>query len=44
MAIEPTVQLDPDNEPQTDAVLFVPGRQASIGADDYIEGGARVGG
>lgn len=34
----PTVRLDPDNEPQPDAVLFVPGRQATIGADDYIEG------
>lgn len=33
-----TVRLDPDNEPQPDAVLFVPGRQASIGMDDYIEG------
>jgi Uma2 family endonuclease len=34
----PTVRLDPDNEPQPDAVLFVPGRQATIGVDDYIEG------
>jgi Uma2 family endonuclease len=34
----PTVRLDPDNEPQPDAVLFIPGRQATIGADDYIEG------
>ncbi len=34
----PTVRLDPDNEPQPDAVLFVPGRQATIGNDDYIEG------
>ncbi|NJK38024.1 MAG: Uma2 family endonuclease [Oscillatoriales cyanobacterium RM2_1_1] len=34
----PTVRLDPDNEPQPDAVLFVPGRQAVISADDYIEG------
>lgn len=34
----PTVRLDADNEPQPDAVLFVPGRQATIGADDYIEG------
>jgi Uma2 family endonuclease len=34
----PTVRLDPDNEPQPDAVLFIPGRQAIVGADDYIEG------
>ena len=34
----PTVRLDPDNEPQSDAVLFIPGRQATISADDYIEG------
>ncbi|NJR61132.1 MAG: Uma2 family endonuclease [Cyanobacteria bacterium CRU_2_1] len=34
----PTVRLDPDNEPQPDAVLFVPGRQATISAEDYIEG------
>ncbi len=33
-----TVRLDLDNEPQPDAVLFVPGRQAAIGTDDYIEG------
>ncbi len=38
LGIEPTVRLDLDNEPQPDAVLFVPGRQATIGADDYIEG------
>lgn len=38
LGIEPTVRLDPDNEPQPDAVLFVPGRQARIGDDDYIEG------
>ncbi|WP_299490671.1 Uma2 family endonuclease [Acaryochloris sp. IP29b_bin.137] len=38
MGIEPTVRLDPDNEPQPDAVLFVPGQQARIGEDDYIEG------
>lgn len=38
MGIEPTVRLDPDNEPQPDAVLFVPGRQATIAGDDYIEG------
>ncbi|MBW4465530.1 MAG: Uma2 family endonuclease [Pegethrix bostrychoides GSE-TBD4-15B] len=34
----PTVRLDLDNEPQPDAVLFIPGRQAAISEDDYIEG------
>ncbi len=38
LGIEPTVRLDPDNEPQPDAVLMIPGRQASIDADDYIRG------
>lgn len=38
LGIEPTVRLDLDNEPQPDAVLLIPGRQATIGADDYIEG------
>ncbi|NCJ08614.1 Uma2 family endonuclease [Synechococcales cyanobacterium C] len=38
VGIEPTVRLDLENEPQPDAVLLVPGRQATIGADDYIEG------
>lgn len=38
LGIEPTVRLDPDNEPQPDAVLFIPGRQATISEDDYIEG------
>ncbi|MEN9251453.1 MAG: Uma2 family endonuclease [Thermostichales cyanobacterium BF3_bins_165] len=38
LGIEPTVRLDADNEPQPDAVLFVPGRQAVISADDYIQG------
>jgi Uma2 family endonuclease len=38
VGIEPTVRLDLDNEPQPDAVLLVPARQAKIGADDYIEG------
>ncbi len=33
-----TVRLDWTNEPQPDAVLLVPGRQATIDADDYIEG------
>ncbi len=36
--IEPTVRLDLENEPQPDAVLLVPGRQATIDAEDYIEG------
>lgn len=38
LGIEPTVRLDPDNEPQPDAVLFIPGQQATISHDDYIEG------
>jgi len=38
MGIEPTVRLDPDNELQPDAVLFIPGRQALISEDDYIQG------
>ncbi|MBE9042499.1 Uma2 family endonuclease [Oscillatoriales cyanobacterium LEGE 11467] len=38
LGIEPTVRLDPDNEPQPDAVLMIPGRQASIDADDCISG------
>ncbi len=38
LGIEPTVKLDLENEPQPDAVLLIPGRQATIGADDYIEG------
>jgi Uma2 family endonuclease len=38
MGIEPTVRLDLDNEPQPDAVLFIPDRQATISEDDYIEG------
>jgi Uma2 family endonuclease len=38
LGIEPTVRLDLENEPQPDAVLLVPGRQASIGEDDYIVG------
>jgi Uma2 family endonuclease len=38
LGIEPTVRLDRDNEPQPDAVLFVPGRQAIIDAEDYITG------
>jgi Uma2 family endonuclease len=33
-----TVRLDLDNEPQPDAVLFIPGKQANISIDDYIEG------
>ncbi|MCS7031132.1 MAG: Uma2 family endonuclease, partial [Gloeomargarita sp. SKYG116] len=38
LAIEPTVRLDERNEVQPDAVLFIPGRQANISADDFIEG------
>lgn len=38
LGIEPTVRLDRDNEPQPDAVLFIPGRQAVIDIDDYITG------
>jgi len=38
LGIEPTVRLDPDNEPQPDAVLFIPGKQATINENDYIEG------
>jgi len=33
-----TIRLDLDNEPQPDAVLLVPGRQATISQDDYIAG------
>jgi Uma2 family endonuclease len=38
LGIEPTVRLDMDNEPQPDAVLFIPGRGATIVEDDYIVG------
>ncbi len=38
LGIEPTVRLDMDNEPQPDAVLFIPGRGATIVEDDYIAG------
>jgi len=38
LGIEPTVRLDLDNEFQPDAVMFIPGRGASITADDYIQG------
>lgn len=38
IGIEPTVRLDMDNEPQPDAVLFMPGRGAIITEDDYIAG------
>jgi Uma2 family endonuclease len=34
----PTVRLDFKNAPQPDAVLLIPGRQATISDDDYIEG------
>jgi Uma2 family endonuclease len=33
-----TVRLDLENELQPDAVLLVPGRQATIDEDDYIQG------
>ncbi|BAT51903.1 hypothetical protein NOS3756_08340 [Nostoc sp. NIES-3756] len=41
LAVEPTVRLDLDNEPQSDAVLLidqVAGGQARVSEDDYIEG------
>ncbi|WP_310485852.1 Uma2 family endonuclease [Chamaesiphon sp. VAR_48_metabat_403] len=38
LGIEPTVRLDLDNEPQPDAVLFIPGNGASTTEDDYILG------
>ncbi len=46
LADNPTVRMDPNNEPQPDIVLFVPGQQAVISVrisgteslDDYIEG------
>lgn len=38
IGIEPTVRLDMDNEPQPDAVLFIPGKGARITEDDYISG------
>jgi Uma2 family endonuclease len=38
LGIEPTVRLDLDNELQPDAALFIPGRQAIVSPDDYIEG------
>jgi Uma2 family endonuclease len=39
LAIEPTVRLDVDNEPQPDAVLMIEaGGQARLSEDDYIEG------
>ncbi|TAE60887.1 MAG: Uma2 family endonuclease [Nostocales cyanobacterium] len=41
LAIEPTVRLDFDNEPQPDAVLIITpeaGGQTRISEDDYIEG------
>ncbi|MEH1944388.1 MAG: Uma2 family endonuclease [Nostoc sp.] len=40
-AVEPTVRLDLDNEPQPDAVLLISpeaGGQARLSEDDYIEG------
>lgn len=41
LAVEPTVRLDFDNEPQPDAVLIITpeaGGQTRISEDDYIEG------
>ncbi|HEU5014645.1 MAG TPA: Uma2 family endonuclease [Roseiflexaceae bacterium] len=41
LADNATVRLDPDNEPQPDALLLLPessGGRAAISADDYIEG------
>ncbi len=38
VADNPTVRLDPKNEPQPDVVMFIPGRGASITEDDYIAG------
>ena len=41
LAIEPTVRLDLDNEPQPDAVLLIDsqaGGQSQLSEDDYIEG------
>lgn len=38
LGIEPTVRIDLDNEFQPDAVMFIPGRGASITEDDYIAG------
>ncbi|WP_295614500.1 Uma2 family endonuclease [Chamaesiphon sp. GL140_3_metabinner_50] len=38
VADNPTVRLNPKNEPQPDAVMFIPGRGASITEDDYIAG------
>ena len=38
VGIEPTVRLDPDNEPQPDAVLFRVGGNAQIDEDGYITG------
>ncbi|MFQ3614417.1 MAG: Uma2 family endonuclease [Cyanobacteriota bacterium] len=38
LADNSTVRMDPKNELQPDIVLFVPGQQAVISKDDYIEG------
>jgi Uma2 family endonuclease len=38
VGIEPTVRLDPDNEPQPDAVLFRIGGSAQVDEDGYITG------
>jgi Uma2 family endonuclease len=43
LAIEPTVPLDLDNEPQPDAVLMIEaGGQARLSEDDYIEGAPKL--
>jgi len=42
-----TIRMDLDSEPQPDAALIIEpacGGQVQLSADDYIEGGARVGG
>ncbi len=38
VADNPTVRLNPKNEPQPDAIMFIPSRGASITEDDYIAG------
>jgi Uma2 family endonuclease len=38
LGVKPTLRLDLDNEFQPDAVMFIPGRGASITDDDYISG------
>lgn len=38
LGVEPTVRLDELNEVQPDAVMFLPGHQATIDGEDYIQG------